>query len=331
MLPIVLADPGIDSLIVLFVPTVGVSEEDVGSAISRAAADAGEKPVLCAFLSAKGAPATLRSAAPVPFFSYPEAAARALSRAADRGDWLRRPAGTIPELTVDREAAGDVVAEALARGDDAWLAPAQARRLLEAYGLPVVPERVVDTADAAAAAAVELGFPVVVKSAAAGVHKTESGGVVLNLADEAEVRAAVERIGLPVLLQPMIRGGAELLAGAVQDPVFGPLVAFGPGGVLAELIGQAQFRLAPLTDLDARELVRADKAGRLVAGFRGAPPADADALVDLLVRLSRLVEDFPEVAELDLNPVLALADRAVAVDARVRVARQAPQRRAKSW
>ncbi len=159
----------------------------------------------------------------------------------------------------------------------------------------------------------------VVKSAAAGVHKTESGGVALNLADEAEVRAAVERIGLPVLLQPMIRGGAELLAGAVQDPVFGPLVAFGPGGVFAELIGQAQFRLAPLTDLDARELVRGGKAGRLVAGFRGAPPADEDALVDLLVRLSRLVEDFPEVAELDLNPVLALADRAVAVDARVRV------------
>jgi acetate---CoA ligase (ADP-forming) len=331
VLPIVLADPGIDALIVLFVPTVGVSEEDVGSAISRGAANAGEKPVLCAFLSAKGAPATLRSAASVPAFSYPEAAARALSRAADRGDWLRRPAGTLPELAVDRETADTIVAEALAAGDDAWLAPDQARALLEAYGLPVVPERVVESLDDAAAAAAELGFPVVVKSAAAGAHKTESGGVALNLADETEVRAAAERIGLPVLIQPMIRGGAELLAGAVQDPVFGPLVAFGPGGVFAELIGQAQFRLAPLTDLDARELVRAGKAGRLVAGFRGAPPADEDALVDLLMRLSRLVEDFPEVAELDLNPVLALADRAVAVDARVRVARQAPQRRAKSW
>ena len=120
------------------------------------------------------------------------------------------------------------------------------------------------------------------------------------------MRAAVERIGVPVLVQPMISGGAELLAGVVQDPVFGPLVAFGPGGVLAELIGQAQFRLAPLTDLDAEELVRAGKAGRLVAGFRGKPPADEDALVDLLLRLSQLAEDIPEVAELDLNPVLAL-------------------------
>jgi acyl-CoA synthetase (NDP forming) len=181
------------------------------------------------------------------------------------------------------------------------------------------------------AAAGELGFPVVVKSAAAGAHKTESGGVALNLGDEAEVRAAAERVGMPVLVQPMVRGGAELLAGAVQDPVFGPLVAFGPGGVFAELIGQAQFRLAPLTDLDARELVRSGKAGRLVGGFRGAAPADEDALVDLLVRLARLAEEVPEVAELDLNPVLALSDRCVAVDARVRVARQAPQRRAKSW
>jgi acetate---CoA ligase (ADP-forming) len=331
VLPIVLADPGIDALIVLFVPTVGVSEDDVGAAVSRAAADAGDKPVLCAFLSAKGVPASLRSAAPVPFFSYPEAAARALSRAADRGDWLRRPAGAIPALSVDRGTAETVVAEALARGDDTWLTPAETRRLLVAYGLPVVPEHVVDTADAAVEAASRLGFPVVVKSAAAGAHKTESGGVALNLADEAEVRAAAERIGMPVLVQPMVRGGAELLAGAVQDPVFGPLVAFGPGGVLAELIGQAQFRLAPLTDLDAQELVRAGKAGRLVAGFRGAPPADEEALADLLLRLSRLAEDVPEVSELDLNPVLALADRCVAVDARVRIARQSRRHRAKSW
>ncbi len=331
VLPLVLADPSVDSVIVLFVPTVGVSEDDVGAAISRAAASADGKTVLCAFLSAKGAPASLRGDAPVPAFSYPEAAARALGRAADRGDWLRRPAGTVPELGVDRDAADAVVAEALALADDAWLEPAQARRLLEAYGLPVVPERVVGTVDEAVAAAHELGYPVVVKSAAAGAHKTESGGVALNLGDADEVRAAAERIGMPVLLQPMVRGGAELLAGAVQDPVFGPLVAFGPGGVFAELIGQAQFRLAPLTDLDARELVRSGKAGRLVAGFRGAPPADEDALVDLLVRLARLAEDVPEVAELDLNPVLALSDRCIAVDARVRVARQARQRPAKSW
>jgi acyl-CoA synthetase (NDP forming) len=174
-------------------------------------------------------------------------------------------------------------------------------------------------------------LPVVVKTAAAGAHKTESGGVALNLTDEAEVRAAAGRIGGRVLLQPMIRGGAELLAGAVQDPVFGPLVAFGAGGVFAELIGQAQFRLAPLTDIDARELVQDGKAGALVRGYRGAPPADSDALVDLLVRLSRLAADQPAVAELDLNPVLALPSGALAVDARVRVAHPARTHRAKTW
>jgi acetate---CoA ligase (ADP-forming) len=117
----------------------------------------------------------------------------------------------------------------------------------------------------------------------------------------------------------------------VQDPVFGPLVAFGPGGILAELIGEAQFRLARLTDRDAGELVTSGKAGRLVAGFRGAPPADRHALVDLLLRLSLLAEELPEVAELDLNPVLALPGRCLAVDARVRVAGQSPAHRTKSW
>ena len=331
VLPIVLADPIIDAVITLFVPTVGVDEDEVGLAISRAAADAGEKPVLCAFLSARGAPASLRSAASVPSFSYPEAAARALGRAAERGDWLRRPAGTLPDLDVDLEAAEAVVAEALAGDGDGWLEPGQARRLLEAYGLPIVPERVVGSVDEAVEAARELGFPVVVKTAAAGAHKTESGGVALNLADEEDVRAAAERIGAPLLVQPMVSGGAELLAGVVQDPVFGPLVAFGPGGVLAELIGQAQFRLAPLTDLDASELVHAGKAGRLVGGFRGAPPADEDALADLVLRLSRLADDVPELVELDLNPVLALPDRCVAVDARVRFARPSQLHRAKSW
>ncbi len=331
VLPLLLADPGIDSVIVLFVPTVGVNEDEVGRAISAAAADAGEKPVLCVFLSARGAPETLRSVAPVPAFSYPEAAARALSRAAERGEWLRRPAGTVLDLERDRETAEAVVAEALSAGGDGWLDADQARRLLEAYGLPLVPERVVPTPAEAVEAARELGFPVVLKTAAPGVHKTEQGGVILDLADEKAVLAAAKQLGGPVLVQPFVRGAAELLAGAVQDPVFGPLVAFGPGGILAELIGQAQFRLAPLTDHDAEELVHAGKAGSLVAGFRGLPAADEASLVDLLLRLSLLADDLPEVAELDLNPVLALPDGCLAVDARVRVAEPQSLRRAKSW
>jgi len=129
----------------------------------------------------------------------------------------------------------------------------------------------------------------------------------------------------------MIASGAELLAGIVQDPVFGPLVAFGPGGIFAELIGEARFRIAPLTDVDAEELVTGGKAGRLVAGFRGAPAASVPALTELVHRLARLGEDYPSVAELDLNPVLALPDRCVAVDARVRLRHPEVATRAKSW
>jgi acyl-CoA synthetase (NDP forming) len=236
----------------------------------------------------------------------------------------------VPELECDREEGRAVVREAVAAGG-AWLDAEQTRRLLAAYGVPLVPERVAATKQEAVEAANELGFPVVLKTAAPGAHKTEQGGIALDLADEAAVLDAAERIGAPLLVQPFVRGGAELLAGAVQDPVFGPLVAFGPGGVLAELIGEAQFRLAPLTGLDAEELVHSGKAGRLVAGFRGTPPADQGALVDLLLRLSLLVEELPEVVELDLNPVLGLPDRCLAVDARVRVAEHGPAHRTKSW
>jgi acetyl coenzyme A synthetase (ADP forming)-like protein len=329
-LPPVLADPAFDAAIVLFVPTVGSNEEKVGAAISQAAAIAPDKPVLCVFVSAKGAPASLRSAENVPAFAYPEAAARALGRAAERGEWLRRPAGEVPELERDRDEAQAVVREAVASGGG-WLVAEQARRLLEGYGVPLVPERLAATPQAAMDAARELGYPVVLKTAVPGAHKTEQGGVVLDLGDDEAVLAAAERLAGPVLVQPFVRGGTELLAGAVQDPVFGPLVAFGPGGVLAELIGEAQFRLAPLTGLDAEELVRGGKAGRLVAGFRGAPPADEAALVDLLLHLSLLADELPEVAELDLNPVLALPGGCFAVDARVRVADRAQSRRTKSW
>ena len=163
----------------------------------------------------------------------------------------------------------------------------------------------------------------------------ETGSPVATFAyPESAARAlgiAAERIGGPLLVQPMIAGGIELLVGVVQDAVFGPLVAFGPGGVFAELIGGAGFRIAPLTDLDADELVQGGKAGRLVRGFRGAPPADADALVALVHRLSLLAVDLPEVAELDLNPVLALASGCVAVDARVRLQARHRDRSLKSW
>ena len=334
VLPPLLADPHLDAVIVLFVPPVIAGAEEVAAAIQRTLEMLPPtKPVLAVVMSAEGTPAALRgSSSAVAAFPYPESAASALGLAAQRAEWLRRPAGTVPALDgIDAHAARAIIEAKLAQADDGWLEAAPARALLEAYGVPVVSERVATTVDEALGAARQLGFPVVVKTAAPGAHKTEKGGVALDLRTVEHVRDAVDRIGAPVIVQPFLRGGVELLAGVVQDPVFGPLVAFGPGGVLAELIGDAGFRIAPLTDVDAEELVTEGKAGRLVAGFRGAPAADKSALVDLVHRLARLADDLPEVRELDLNPVIATAEGCVAVDARVRIGTRAPAHSLKSW
>jgi acetyl coenzyme A synthetase (ADP forming)-like protein len=322
-LPIMLADPGVDAEIVLFVPPVVATTADVAAAIGRASAGA-DKPVLPVVISADGSPAGS--------YTYPESAARALGLAARRAAWLRRPAAEAPLLDrIDQGAAAAIVARALADVDDAWLEPADLRALLTAYGLPLVAERVAADAEAAVAAAREIGFPVVVKTAEPGAHKTETGGVHVDLRNEASVRRACETVNGPVLVQQYVTGGVELLVGAIQDPVFGPLVAFGPGGVYAELIGSTRFALAPLGEIDVDELISSGKAAKLVDGWRGAPPADREAVADLIHRLGRLAEDFPEVAELDLNPVIARPDGCVAVDARVRLRRPAAAASSKTW
>ncbi len=158
------------------------------------------------------------------------------------------------------------------------------------------------------------------------VHKTEAGAVKLDLRTGTDVAAAYRDLAnqfgdalTGVVVQPMLRGGVEVLVGVVQEAVFGPLVVFGLGGIATDLLGDHTARLTPLTDADARELISGLRAARLLDGYRGQPAADIDALADVLLRVSRLADDLPEVAELDLNPVLAMADGCLAVDARVRV------------
>jgi acetyl coenzyme A synthetase (ADP forming)-like protein len=335
-LRIVLDDDGIDALLVVFVPPLVTSADDVARAIATATERAGDRPVVACFLGREGVPEPLRTTAngrPVPSFAFPESAAHALSRAADLADWRRRPIGTIPTLTNIDIDEGRAVARSRLRGEHvtevgAWLPALDAARLCHAFGVNVVETHAAETADDAVAAAVELGYPVALKAAAPEiVHKTDRGGVALDLADERAVRAAFEAMAQHLgtemggaIVQPMVATGVETIVGVTHDPSFGPLVLFGMGGTTAELLGDRTLRILPLTDVDAHDLVRSLRGSPLLFGYRGRPEVDVGALEELLLRVGRLAEDVPEVAEMDLNPVVVTADGAVAVDVKVRVA-----------
>src|SRR5271157_1858450 len=265
----------------------------------------------------------------VPAYAYPEAAAGALARAAHYGSRRSRPAGTVPELGDLRAAdARTIVASFLARmPGGGWLSAGEADDLLRCYGIPMVNFRRAGDADAAIDAAARLGGHVVIKADVRGLlHKTAAGAVELDLHEADEVREAMRRLEgkfagrmSGVLVEPMITGGIETIVGIVQEPVFGPVVVFGLGGVATEVLGDRVARLAPLTGADADDLIHSIRAAPVLLGHGGQPAADIEALRDTLLRVSRLADDLPQVAELDLNPVIARPDGVIAVDARIRV------------
>ncbi|GAA4473904.1 bifunctional acetate--CoA ligase family protein/GNAT family N-acetyltransferase [Phytohabitans houttuyneae] len=264
-----------------------------------------------------------------PVYDLPEQAVRALGNAARYGDWRRTPLGDRPVLhNLDRTGARTLVEAALADGGG-WQPYPRIAALLGMYGIPVLASEQVCGEREAAAAAAAAGYPVVLKAADPDlVHKSDIGAVHIGLADADAVRTAYRAIGAalgrtdpPVLVQAMAHGQAELVAGVVHDPLFGSLVMLGLGGVHTDLLGDRVFRLVPMTSQDAGQMWRSLRAARLLTGYRGAPPVDTAAVEDLVLRLGRLAEDIPEIAELDLNPVLVGADGAVAVDAKLRLAR----------
>jgi acyl-CoA synthetase (NDP forming) len=220
-----------------------------------------------------------------------------------------------------------------------WLGPDEVEALLEAAGIPRPPARVVKPAEAAEAAE-PMGYPLVAKAVAPGLlHKTEVGGVVLGLGSRQDVAQAVrtleERVRAAghtleaVLLQAEVRGGIEALVGVVGDPIFGPLVACGTGGVQAELLRDTAFRLTPVSDLDAAEMIDGLRLRALLDGYRGAPAGDRRALVDLVRRVSALTDALPELREMDLNPVRVLepGQGVLVLDARLQVAPLEPVER----
>jgi acetyltransferase len=233
------------------------------------------------------------------------------------------------EYEVERERAARAVASARGDGRE-QLSPGEVEEVLCAYGIPLVESRFAATAEAAVGAAEELGWPVALKVESAEiVHKSDVGGVRLGLEDAAEVRAAYGEIESDVgagrmdgvRVQPMIEGGRETVIGMTNDRLFGPLVMFGLGGIHVEVLKDVVFRIAPVAGIDAAEMVRSLRGDALLAGVRGERPVAFGAIEEAILRVSQLVLDFPEIAEMDVNPFLAFPERAacVAVDGRIRL------------
>jgi acyl-CoA synthetase (NDP forming)/RimJ/RimL family protein N-acetyltransferase len=297
------------------------------------------KPVLLCMMAAAPMGPLRAGDEIIPVYPFPEHAARALGKAAAYALWHRGVQGTYPVFPgVAVQDARNLLRDIIDARGASWLTPEELHRLLCLLGLPVTLGVVAHTADEASGLARVLGFPVVAKIVAAkAVHKTELDGVRLHLNNEAAVRAAFaeltrntqEQLGTGlegILIQPMIKGGTETLVGVTQDALFGPLVAFGLGGINVEVFRDVAFRIAPLTDRDANELLRGIRGFSLLQGYRGHPAADLATLRDLLLRVSYVADQIPELLELEFNPVMALApgQGCQIVDARARVG--APRR-----
>ncbi len=333
-LEVVAADDGVDAVLAIEVPT---AVSDLTTAITTGQVT---KP-LVAVLLGQPESVSMQQAGErrIPCYSYPENAARALGHAATYREWRDAQRSEAPELAdADETGARAITAAFLAReAAGGWLSATDAAALVRCYGIPMVTTEPVTDVQAAVDAADRLGGRVVLKAEASGVlHKTAAGAVRLDLRSAAEVAGAYAELASEfgdrlqrVLVQPMLAGGVETIVGVVQEPVFGPLVVFGLGGVTTDVLGDRSARLTPLTDEDANAMIAELRAAPLLLGQAGSPSpspsVDTAGLKDVLVRVSRLADDLPEVAELDLNPVIAGRDGVQAVDVRVRVAPAAPR------
>jgi acetyl coenzyme A synthetase (ADP forming)-like protein len=328
-----LASDEIDALIVSYIPTTPGAERVIAEVIRDTAAEyEGDKTLLSVFMSAGNAAELLSDdRVKIPSYRFPEAAAVALSRVVRHGEWLAKPEGTVPVFEdVEPEVAREVAQKALERLGDTggWLNPDEVGEVLCAFGLCLPASETVSDASAAVEFAKGLNGPVAMKLISPStVHKSDIGGVTLGVEGDKAVRDTYKHLmslsddATGVMVQEMIEGGLEVLVGMTEDPAFGPLIVFGMGGVLVELVGDVAFRLNPVTDLEATEMVRSIKSAKLLDGYRSTPPVDVPALEQVILRVSALAEAVPEISEMDLNPVKVLApgDGVALVDARIRV------------
>ena len=338
-LELLATDDNVDIVIVIFIPPIVTNSEDLVTVIRETAPlyrDRG-KTLIASLMGSRGVniATTTQNRYVVPSYAFPETTATVIAKACEYGDWIKRPKGEIPTFKdIEKDKVQALIKAVLEHNQvrPLWLDAVSVINLLEMYGIRMAPARMALTAASAARAAGTLGFPVAVKLLSSKfTHKTDVGGVVLDLRSQKEVKQAftsikkrLEAVGTEddmtgVIVQQMIPESTEVIIGMTEDPSFGPLIMFGMGGVQAELFRDVTFRIHPLTDVDAHEMIRSVKAHQLLTGWRGSKMTDIEALENLLLRVSALVEDLSQIAELDINPIKVLEQGkgCVAVDARI--------------
>jgi len=318
----VLEDPGVDMGIVILTPQSMTDVEDTAAVVPESIKGI-NKPVVCSFMGARDvAPgvAILRKAG-VPNYPFPEDAVKSLAAASKLVDLMEIPRRELPKLErIDVEKARQVISQALDGQEQKYLTQAECRPILEAYGLPLLASGIATSPQEAADIVKRIGKPVVMKVMSADVvHKFDAGGVILNVNGPEEAKATYDKIltnvqkAVPgakidgILIEEMARRGVEVILGASRDPRFGPLMMFGLGGTMVEVLKDVSFRLAPMWQISAERMVQQIRSFKVLDGFRGQPPADVPAIVDTLLRLSALVCNHPEVSELDINPLIVHA------------------------
>jgi acetate---CoA ligase (ADP-forming) len=325
ILRILAEDENVDSVLAIFAPPIVIETGEMEKALGRVAPLFWryKKPILGCFIGQKGLSSQLGTQGHyIPLFTFPEEAMVSLRRATEYDELRRKPQGKIPVFKdIQKVKARELIDTVILNSKEKiqWLSPTDISDLLEYYGIHCAKVAVAGTADEAQTVAARLGFPVAVKLESPTItHKTDVGGVILNVTSKDEVEKAfntikknLEKIGREkemtgVTIQQMLTGGIETIVGVTQDPSFGPLMMFGSGGIYAELIKDVTLKIHPITDLDADEMIGSLKMTKLLEGYRGSPPMDVKAVQDLLLRVSAMVEDIPEIAELDLNPVTVM-------------------------
>ena len=330
----VIADENVDMIMVIYLPFLGLKDIDVAKAVMEIKAKYPHKPVIGVFMTKSEFFTALSDMnVNMPFFMYAEEAAEGFMRLDQQRKWVNRPAGNIPCYDVDRTKAEAVMKGSLADGR-AQLTTLESIDLLAAYGIRACKYGLATNEEEVVALGNSIGYPVVMKMTSKTTsHKTDVGGVRVNIQSEKQLRAEYQDLiakltekglidGLEgVIIQEMVKGNREMVCGIATDPQYGPMMMFGLGGVFIETMKDVTFRIAPLTDIDAEEMIKSVKAYGLLKGARGTTPAQMEQIQETLLRLSQLVHDYPFIDELDINPLLISekTGEGIAVDGRIKV------------